>query len=51
MKSISIQLGIAGSHSRATSAWDWNVLVNSPMVVAPLLVFVGYYLGARSDSR
>ena len=47
MKSISVQLGTAGNHSRARRAWDWNVLFNSPTVVTPLLVFVGYYLGAR----
>jgi two-component system sensor kinase FixL len=47
MKSISVHLGTAGNHSRARRAWDWNVLVDPPTVVAPLLVFVGYYLGAR----
>ena len=47
MKSVSVQLGTAGNHSRAHRAWDWNVLFNSPTVVTPLLVFVGYYLGAR----
>ena len=47
MKSISVQLGTAGNHSRARRAWDWNVLVDPPTVVTPLLVFVGYYLGAR----
>jgi PAS domain S-box-containing protein len=47
MKSISVQLGTAGNHSRARRVWDWNVLFNSPTVVIALLVFVGYYLGAR----
>jgi two-component system sensor kinase FixL len=47
MKSISVHLATAGSHSRARRAWDWNVFVDPPTVVAPLLVFVGYYLGAR----
>jgi len=47
MKSISVQLGTAGNHSRAPRAWDWNVLFDSPTVVIALLVFVGYYLGAR----
>ena len=47
MKSISVQLGTAGNHSRARRVWDWNVLFNSPTVITPLLVFVGYYLGSR----
>src|SRR4029450_6939903 len=47
MKSVSVHLGTAGNHSRARRAWDWNVLSNSPTVVTALLVFVGYYLGAR----
>jgi two-component system sensor kinase FixL len=47
MKSISVQLGTAGNHSRTRRAWDWNVLFDSPTVVTGLLVFVGYYLGAR----
>ena len=47
MKSISVHLGTAGKNSRARRAWDWNVFVDPPTVVAPLLVFVGYYLGAR----
>ena len=47
MKSVSVQLGTAGNHSRAPRAWDWNVLFDSPMIVTALLVFVGYYLGAR----
>ena len=47
MKSISVQLGTAGNPSRAPRAWDWNVLFDSPMIVTALLVFVGYYLGAR----
>jgi PAS domain S-box-containing protein len=49
MKSISVQLGTAGNRARARRAWDWDwkVLFNSPTVVTALLVFVGYYLGAR----
>jgi two-component system sensor kinase FixL len=47
MKSISVQLGTAGNQPSARRAWDWNVLFNSPTVGTALLVFVGYYLGAR----
>ena len=47
MKSISLQLGTAGNHPRARRAWDWKVLFNSPTAVTALLVFIGYYLGAR----
>jgi PAS domain S-box-containing protein len=47
MKSISLQLGTAGNQSPARRAWDWKVLFNSPTAVTALLVFVGYYLGAR----
>ena len=47
MKSISLQLGTAGNQPSARRAWDWNVLFNSPTAVTALLVFVGYYLGAR----
>jgi two-component system sensor kinase FixL len=47
MKSISLQLGTAGNQPSARRAWDWNVLFNSPTVGTALLVFVGYYLGAR----
>jgi PAS domain S-box-containing protein len=47
MKTISGQLGTARNHSPARRAWDWSVLFNSPTVATALLVFVGYYLGAR----
>ena len=47
MKSISLQLETAGNQPSARRAWDWNILFNSPTAVTALLVFVGYYLGAR----
>jgi two-component system sensor kinase FixL len=47
MKSISLQLETADNQPSARRAWDWNVLFNSPTVVTALLVFAGYYLGAR----
>jgi PAS domain S-box-containing protein len=47
MKSISVHLGTAGNHWRSRRAWDWKVLFDSPTVVTALLVFVGYYLGAK----
>jgi PAS domain S-box-containing protein len=47
MKSISVQLGTAGNQSRARRAGDWNFPLDSRTLVTALLVFVGYYLGAR----
>jgi hypothetical protein len=47
MKSISMQLGIPDSQSRRRDTGDWNVRLNSPMLVTGLVVFVGYYLGAK----
>jgi two-component system sensor kinase FixL len=47
MKSISVQLGTAGNQSCARRAGDWNFPFDSRTVVTALLVFVGYYLGAR----
>jgi PAS domain S-box-containing protein len=47
MKSISVQLGAAENQSRVRHARDWNVPFNSPTVVTGLVVFVGYYLGAK----
>ena len=47
MKSISVQLGAAENQFRARRAGDWNVPFNSPTVVTGLVVFVGYYLGAK----
>jgi PAS domain S-box-containing protein len=47
MKSISVQLGAAENKSRARRAGDWNVPFDSRTVVAGLVVFVGYYLGAK----
>ena len=47
MKSISVQLGAADNQSRAQHAGDWNVRLDSPMLVTGLVVFVGYYLGAK----
>src|SRR4029450_1484434 len=47
MKSISVQLGTAVNHSRARRAWDWSVLFDSRTGVTGLVVFVGYYLGAK----
>src|SRR6476659_6902609 len=47
MKSISMQLGIPDSQPRRRDAGDWNVRLNSPMLVTSLVVFVGYYLGAK----
>ena len=47
MKSISLQLGTAGNQPSARRAWDWKVLFNSPTALTALLVFAGYYLGAR----
>jgi two-component system sensor kinase FixL len=47
MKTISVQLGTAGNQPSARRAWDWKGLFNSPTAVTALLVFAGYYLGAR----
>src|SRR4029453_2519080 len=47
MKSISMQLGIPDSQSRERDAGDWNVRLNSPMLVTGLVVFAAYYLGAK----
>jgi PAS domain S-box-containing protein len=47
MKSISVQLGAAENQSPVRDARDWNVPFNSPTVVTGLVVFVGYYLGAK----
>ena len=47
MKSISVQLGAAEKQSPAQRAGDRNPLFDSRMVVTGLVVFVGYYLGAR----
>ena len=47
MKSISVQLETAENQLRAPRAEDWNVPFDSPTVVTGLVVFVGYYLGAK----
>jgi PAS domain S-box-containing protein len=47
MKSISVQLGTAENQLRAPRAEDRNVAFDSPMLVTGLVVFVGYYLGAK----
>src|SRR5437773_5768785 len=47
MKSISVQLGAAENQSRARRAGDWNVPFDSRTVVTGLVVFLGYYLGAK----
>src|SRR6476659_11321102 len=47
MKSISMQLGIPDSQPRRRDVGSWNVRLNSPMLVTGLVVFVGYYLGAK----
>src|SRR6266576_3704173 len=47
MKSISVQLGAAENQSGVRHARDWNVRFDSPTVVTGLVVFVGYYLGAK----
>ena len=47
MKSISVQLGAAENQFRAPRAEDRNVAFDSPMLVTGLVVFVGYYLGAK----
>ena len=40
-------MGKAENQSRARRAEDWNIPFDSPTVVTGLLVFVGYYLGAK----
>ena len=47
MKSLSLQLEAAANQTSARRAVDWNVLFDSPTIVTGLLVFVGYYLGAK----
>jgi PAS domain S-box-containing protein len=47
MKSISMHLGIAENQLRAPRAGDRNPPFDSRTVVIVLLVFVGYYLGAK----
>ena len=47
MKSISVQLDIAENQLRAPRAENRNVAFDSPTVVTGLVVFVGYYLGAK----
>ncbi len=47
MKSISMQLGTAENQLRAPRAGDWNSPFDSRTIVTGLLVFVGYYLGAK----
>src|SRR6184192_3707226 len=47
MKSISVQLGTAENQLRAPRAGDRNPPFDSRTVVTGLLVFVGYYLGAK----
>ncbi len=47
MKSISVQLETAENQSRSRRVGDWNIPFDSPTVVTGLVVFVGYYLGAK----
>src|SRR6266487_2618393 len=47
MKSTSVPLGPAENQSGVRHAGDWNVPFDSPTVVTGLVVFVGYYLGAK----
>jgi len=47
MKSISMQLGTAENQLRAPRAGDWNSPFDLRTIVTGLLVFVGYYLGAK----
>ena len=42
-----MQLGIPDSQPRRRDVGSWNVRLNSPMLVTGLVVFVGYYLGAK----
>ncbi len=47
MKSISVQLGAGENQSRMRRAGQWNVAFDPPTVMIGLLVFIGYYLGAK----
>lgn len=47
MKSVSVQFGAAENQSRVRRTADWNVALDSPTVMTGLLVFIGYYLGAK----
>src|SRR5207247_9871497 len=47
MKSTSVPLGPAENRSLSRRVGDWNVRFDSPTVVTGLVVFVGYYLGAK----
>jgi hypothetical protein len=47
MKSLSLQLEAAANQTSARRAVDWNVLLDSPTIITGLLVFVGYYVGAK----
>src|SRR6266487_3515530 len=47
MKSTSVPVGPAENRSRSLRVGDWNIPFDSPTVVTGLVVFVGYYLGAR----
>ncbi len=47
MKSISVQLGTEENQLRAPRAGDRNPPFDSRTIVTGLLVFVGYYLGAK----
>ena len=47
MKSISVQLGTAENQSPWRRVGDWNVPLDLPTVLTGLVVFVGYYLGAK----
>src|SRR2546423_13026641 len=47
MKSISVQFGAAENHSRMRRTKHWNVAFDSPPAMIGLLVFIGYYLGAK----
>src|SRR5207249_2760928 len=47
MKSISVQLGTAENQLRAPRTGDRNPPFDSRTIVTGLLVFVGYYLGAK----
>src|SRR6266480_4063587 len=47
MKSTSVPLGPAENRSLSRRVGDWNIPFDSPTVVTGLVVFVGYYLGAK----
>ncbi len=47
MKSISVQFGAAENHPRMRRTKHWNVAFDSPPAITGLLVFIGYYLGAK----